>query len=108
MDIKEAYLKVKALPNRNILDACFDLGDSWAFMFSISSSSDEFDPYDLSTYAFLDLGSEYDVVNKKNGRITQEAMNFTNSLMLKDKTEVDISQFSDLKRDNFMQRKRKK
>jgi hypothetical protein len=62
MTVKDAYERVKELPDNNFLIECLDFGDFWGFWFNFKPC----DPGD--TGVMLSCG--FDTVNKQTGEIS--------------------------------------
>jgi hypothetical protein len=98
IDVKQAYLKIKKLPQRNILIGCVSARDKWGFMFGSKTIDPSFVkrvPSELR-FIFCDPGAPYDVVNKKTGEISEIGGLENIDKFVKNSTPVDISIFDDL------------
>ena len=83
MNIQKAYLKVKKLPNRNVLLNCIDLGNHWGFCFFHKQV-----PQNETV-----LGACFDLVHKVTGKISQLPVIPNNFEVLSRGVNLDINQF---------------
>jgi hypothetical protein len=87
MNVREAYLKVRTLPGRNVFVACIDLGDRWAFNFYVKALK----PGELPI-----PGGRADTVRKRDGQIGLIPINPTTLSMIDRGQRIDPAIFEDL------------
>jgi hypothetical protein len=87
MDVREAYLKVRKLPGRNVFIACVDLGDRWAFNFYPKALKSDESPIP---------GGRADIVYKRNGKLETIPVSGGAMVMLSRGRPIDPAIFQNL------------